>query len=389
MLKFCKVEKFFKKNSEKAFLSFFVYYNALLTYFPNMLYEDYSAEDFLLDESFKKWLLDPDPVTVHFWETWLAQHPEKREAVEEAKEILALIQFKNHPLVADDSEQMWKTILANRKPSHTSNALPFGKVRSLVSDNLGYMVRMAAVLLLFLLTGAGFYMLSIRQSTTQYLTQYGETREILLPDSSIVTLNANSKLEVLSNWDSQSFREVWLEGEAFFHVRKKPTADTKHRKTKDLIKFTVHTNNLDVNVLGTEFNVNERRGRTRVVLEHGQVQLNLKEVQLGAQVTMNPGEMVEVVPQESRVMKKEVDPKLYSSWTTHKLILNNTPLFEIASTLEDSFGYKVIFKDPRHAKRLVRGVLPLNDMNILLEALANSLDLKVTKDKQNIIFESQ
>ena len=354
-----------------------------------MHYEDYSAEDFLLDESFKKWLIDPDPVTIHFWETWLAQHPEKREAVEEAKEILALIQFKNYPLAADDSEQMWKTILAKRKASRTSKVLPFGKVRSLVSENLGQFVRMAAVFILFLLTGVGFYLLSAHQSTTEYLTAYGETKQVLLPDSSMVTLNANSKLVIPSHWDFQAPREVWLEGEAFFNVRKKPTADTNHRKTKDLVKFTVHTNNLDVNVLGTEFNVNDRRGRTRVVLEHGQVQLNLKEVQLGAQVTMNPGEMVEVVPQESRVMKKEVDPKLYSSWTTHKLILNNTPLFEIASTLEDSFGYKVIFKDPRHAKRLVRGVLPLNDMNILLEALANSLDLKVTKDKQNIIFESQ
>ena len=81
--------------------------------------------------------------------------------------------------------------------------------------------------------------------------------EILLPDGSAVTLNANSKLQYYTH----SARKVWLEGEAFFEVKKIPeTAEP----------FQVVTNDLTITVLGTTFNVNSRNEQTkhRKLLSH-------------------------------------------------------------------------------------------------------------------------
>jgi transmembrane sensor len=354
-----------------------------------MDYQSFSAEDFLLDESFKKWLLDPDPQTIYFWETWLANHPEKRETIEEAKELLGLIQFRNQTLASDESDKLWKAIMAARKDTSEPRPLTIPKEKTTSPFNLNYLLRIAAVLFITLSAGLIIYLVSMRQGSTQHLTKYGEIKQVVLPDKSLVILNGNSKLTIPSHWKHQVPREVWLEGEAFFHIQKKYAFQEDDKKTKGLVRFLVHTQNMDVKVLGTAFNVNDRRGKTKVVLQHGQVQLRLHKVKPGALFLMQPGEMVEVSTPTGLVRKEKVNPDLYASWIDHKLILKNTPLLEIASALEDSFGYKVIFKDPTHANRLVTGVLPLNDIHILLEALASSLDLKVTKDKEKIIFESR
>ena len=43
-------------------------------------------------------------------------------------------------------------------------------------------------------------------------------KTILLPDSSLITLNANSTLSYNNNWNSTAPRKVWLNGEAYFSV---------------------------------------------------------------------------------------------------------------------------------------------------------------------------
>ncbi len=46
---------------------------------------NFSAKDFLLNESFQRWVLEPDDDTKSFWETWMTKHPEKYETICEAR----------------------------------------------------------------------------------------------------------------------------------------------------------------------------------------------------------------------------------------------------------------------------------------------------------------
>ena len=114
-----------------------------------------------------------------------------------------------------------------------------------------------------LLLGVSLWYAWLAQSTSTYVTRYGETQTILLPDSSTVLLNANSRLTLSTDWTDT--REVWLEGEAFFRVRKikriTSPASAEH------VKFIVRTDRLNVEVLGTEFNVRQRSEKTAVLLK--------------------------------------------------------------------------------------------------------------------------
>jgi ferric-dicitrate binding protein FerR (iron transport regulator) len=212
---------------------------------------------------------------------------------------------------------------------------------------------------------------------TIYTTKYGETKNIILPDGSTVTMNANSNIRYIDNWQQTHVREVWLSGEAFFDVLRK--TEWKHAK------FIVHTQNLNVEVLGTKFNVNNRRGVVKVVLNSGKVKLNQGN-STHADVVMRPKDLVEFNGQNKAFVKKIVEPENYISWMNHKLIFNETPVSEIAQVLEDTYGMKVILKDPQVGNRKFTGSVPNKQISLLLNILSESLNIKITADKQTILM---
>src|SRR5688572_28246450 len=156
----------------------------------------------------------------------------------------------------------------------------------------------------------------------------------------MVTLNFNSSLRFSRVDFNEKGREVWLDGEAFFAVVHK----SNHQN------FLVHTDQLKVEVLGTKFDVNSRRGKTRVMLEEGKVKLDLKSA-FTKQVIMKPGELVEYSEKDKAPTRKTVDPTNYLSWKNNRLVFTSTSLLEIAHLLEDNYGYKVAFEDPEISKR--------------------------------------
>lgn len=80
-------------------------------------------------------------------------------------------------------------------------------------------------------------------------TPKGGTYAVVLQDGTKVWLNADSKLEFLSNYRNKAQRIVKLTGEAYFEV-------AKVLSNKERIPFIVQTRNQQVEVLGTHFNIN-------------------------------------------------------------------------------------------------------------------------------------
>lgn len=105
--------------------------------------------------------------------------------------------------------------------------------------------------------------------STQYATDIGEQRTLELADASVITLNADSRIE----WRlDESRREVELmRGEAIFKVA--------HDASRP---FRVHTRAGVVRALGTQFNVfAHESGDTRVSVLEGRVQLTAMEISKG------------------------------------------------------------------------------------------------------------
>jgi len=211
-------------------------------------------------------------------------------------------------------------------------------------------------------------------------TAYGEMKSILLPDSSVVILNANSSLRLSQQWTDESSREVWLEGEAYFQVQKK-------RSTRQ--KFVVHTKQVDVEVLGTRFNINARRQQSIVSLEEGKVQLLVHTVAQAAPVkenamVMRPGQVVVVNDVKEPKVNEERDVTTHSGWSRNEFHFDNTSLSEIARIIEDTYGYKMEVKDTSFYNRTVSGDLRAANVQELVKVLEVTLKLSMRIENKKI-----
>lgn len=356
----------------------------------HMEYQKFSAEDFIQDELFIEWVTTPSPAAEQFWKSWMAAHPQKLHEITEAKAFIKKLNegAKASPLSWQRSQNLWAGIHSQIGEHEKSQPLPpVRKMGSPVFRKLGIA---ASVLLLASL--AALLWFNIKPSATRYHTAFGEIKEITLPDSSRVYLNANSTLLVNGNWDIHSEREVQLKGEAYFIVTKQP-APTGQRK------FVVHTQDFDVVVIGTRFNVINRENRKRVVLEEGKIDLQLKTenepsfLQPNApkqeRIQVQAGERVELAtkPKEKPLLIEKVNTKVYSSWKTRQLVFDNTPLTELINIIEDNYGYQVIVQDPALLDRKLSGTVPSNNLGTLLKSLELIFKIEISrKGGRQLVF---
>lgn len=320
-----------------------------------MDYKDYTVKDFLHDELFRKWIERPDHDTDLFWETWMRENPDHRTIVEEARDVLLLIGTEEYMPTAEDQAEVWSRIAytIHEAPKKTSNFI---------------MLRYAAVFLGVLAIAAASWLFLHQEKAliVNYATPYGKTRKIVLPDSSMVRLNANSTLRYSAGKNGK--REIWLDGEGFFSV----VHDNNNTP------FLVHTSDVDVQVIGTEFNVNTRRVMTRVVLNNGAVKLKLNGD--GQQdISMKPGEMVSYSTKTNQLSRRDVNPADYNAWLDNMLIFNETPIAEVVVVLQENLGINLNIEDQELQKELFTGSIPMSDVEIFFKTLSRSLHVVIEK----------
>jgi ferric-dicitrate binding protein FerR (iron transport regulator) len=338
-------------------------------------YSEFELEDFLLDDAFVQWVRTPTPEGDVFWENWRRQHPERQGVLEEARALVQGLHANLHPLPVSSFQRMQVHLdavyAALEEPADRPLAEP---VRW-----LGWAA--AAVVALLLLAGGAWYRAGRAAGGARYATGYGQTRTVTLPDGSWVLLNANSRLRTAARWAAGARREVWLEGEAFFTVaKKKATPDGG----TDGAQFVVHTRQVDVEVLGTRFNVTNRRGQTTVTLNEGKVKL--EEGALDGEVVMQPGELVRLGDDGRTLVRKKVNPGQYSSWTQNRYVFDDTPLAEIAQRIEDTYGVRVVLASPGLAERTFSATIPTRNLDVLLLALSEAFGMEIEKKETQIIF---
>lgn len=235
----------------------------------------------------------------------------------------------------------------------------------------------AAVSALLLIASVLVY--QVNPTTLSISTAYGEQQTVLLPDGSVVIVNANSRLSYQQAWEEDEIREVWLEGEAYFKVSEQKANDDSH------IKFIVHADDLEVQVLGTEFNVLQRAEVVQVVLAEGKIHLRSNKAQLS--VDMQPGEMVEYSSvTDAPVVRQKVNPRVLTSWKDEELIFQEETLGAIANRLEVTYGYQILFENEAIRQEKFTVSIPASEVELLFPMLARAFSLEMKRTKNRIIF---
>jgi transmembrane sensor len=186
----------------------------------------------------------------------------------------------------------------------------------------------AAILAIGLLSGGILTHLFSDNKTNQeelvFETPRGEKSLVKLPDGSQVWLNANSRLVYHSF--SSKHRQVELKGEAFFNVAHNANAP-----------FVVKTNECEVEVLGTSFNVMayDEFGRQEITLLTGRVNVHTGNIHR----VIKPGQAL--ILKEHKINVVEVNAAQASGWVDNKFNFKNIPLSELMKRLENWYDVDI------------------------------------------------
>ena len=206
----------------------------------------------------------------------------------------------------------------------------------------------------------------------QYSTSVGEQRVIELPDTSLITLNVSSKVEVRLE-DTQ--REVELRsGEAIFKV-----AHDERRP------FRVHTRAGTVQAVGTQFNVYDRyNGDTRVSVLEGRVRVTSSS---GAELLLGVGEEADIRLDGSISHREDAIVANTVAWRQHRLIFEGATIEEMATEF-NRYNRSVRLRPEGLAGDVHRfdGAFEANDPRSLATMRARETDLIVENRGTEIVI---
>mgnify|MGYP003531986457 FL=1 len=208
-----------------------------------------------------------------------------------------------------------------------------------------------------------------------YTVPFGHTSKVVLPDSSVVWLNAGSRLSY-TDFSRASVRQVYLKGEGYFEVR--------HMDSKP---FVVSTKRLRVQVLGTKFNVNAYAPSTDVVLLSGAVSVKANNDEASSRMLL-PGEQYQLSA-EGKVSVKNVKADDFASWKSGMLTINEMTLRAFAKKLENYYGVPVrVSSDIENLA--YSGVIDLHcPINTALSDLSQVLPIKVLQADKGFMITHQ
>ncbi|MEM8967367.1 MAG: FecR domain-containing protein [Bacteroidota bacterium] len=341
-------------------------------------YLTYRAIDFAKDERFQAWVLSPSSREDSFWNSFLHQYPNKKAEVAEARKMILML-ARPHPAVNESTRARIKQGIYQQ----IREAPPPTAKRQINR----YWIA-ASVLLV---VAASVFLFSQLPQNEILSTRYGEKKAVTLPDGSEITLKANSSLRYAKVWEEGHDREVWLEGEAFFHVNKQASqSDKKTRGAGEYTSFVVHAaEGIDISVLGTEFNVSSRSKEAEVALKSGRVRLEFRQDQQERSLLMKPGDLVEIKHEDHQILHKQIDFSDESAWKENMLIFDAITLAEVAQKLKYAYGVDIVFQDESLANRMFKGFVPSDDLEVLLDAFRDLYGIQIDRRENQIIFSTK
>jgi transmembrane sensor len=214
-----------------------------------------------------------------------------------------------------------------------------------------------------LLVGIGF--LLFRSNNNKVVADRGTHIYYRLPDGSHVTINADSRI-IFNKREFTKNRRLILEGEAFFDVEKGSP-------------FLISTENADIKVLGTSFNVYSRENLFKVSCISGKISVSAEN------------QSVEVIPGESAALTglnivSYHDKNLSSStsWIKGEFYFENSPLNLIFKEMERQFNIKFVATEMK--EKYFTGSFTNIDLENALEIVCIPMGLKYEIGNNGKIF---
>ena len=213
-----------------------------------------------------------------------------------------------------------------------------------------------------ILLGLGYSFLTTNDITT-IATRKGERKEVLLADGSSVFLNANSSISYENNFTNN--RNITLNGEAFFKVVRDTTSP-----------FTVTSNTIKTQVLGTSFNINAKtNNKTKVSVNTGKVAVSSIQFPNNS-VLLTKNQQVEFIDTKPSDITNN-DSNDLMAWTKNIIILNNETLESTAKILENWYNITIDITDEALKQETLSGKFNNEKLETVLKSITLLKNLEI------------
>lgn len=216
----------------------------------------------------------------------------------------------------------------------------------------------------------------VRNQLTQISIEapYGSKTKLYLPDGTLVWLNAGSKISYAQDFGINE-RTLDLTGEAYFEVTR-----------NEHIPFKVHTNELDVKVLGTKFNFRnyENDLEAKVCLLEGKVALNTRE----KENILHPDQQALLDKETGKLLISNTKAAYSAEWTNDRLYFDEALLPDIVKELERSYNIKITIADAALNSVRFYGNFRRKEQSIreIMDVLSSTDKMTYTIEGKNIVI---
>ncbi|MDX9880449.1 MAG: DUF4974 domain-containing protein [Prolixibacteraceae bacterium] len=293
-------------------------------------------------------------------EEWTASSPEHQKEAEAYRQIWE----KSKKLVYSEEINIKESLAKTKK------RIPAFRRKKWI----GYLRQAAAVLLLTIsFTGLiRYYTENTANEITgcmEVKTAYGMQTSFSLPDGTEVWLNSGSILRYPKSFRNKDTRSIELKGEGYFNVTKDPGRP-----------FIVKTSEIDIKVLGTEFNVtayDDFRSFT-VALEEGKVSILKNTANKNRELlTLNPGEVAEYNRKENKFYHfRENSLEKYTAWKKGMIMFYGDPIETVIHKLEKWYNVEIRLADKNLTRYRFTATFENESLDQVLNLLSISTPLK-------------
>ncbi|MEN7547647.1 FecR domain-containing protein [Rapidithrix thailandica] len=337
----------------------------------------FEIEKLIQDPSFQNWVYHSNPQDFALWEKRIQEHPEKREVVEVAAQMLKGMPVQEHGLDQEEIHQEWEMLQEKlSQPSVSPKRENYHNRK----DQWTLWIKVAAMITVVM--GVGLITWWNQYQTPPRALHWvekqnpaGQRSVITLSDGSKVWLNAASKLRFPEVF-SEKKRTVFLEGEAFFEVSKDPSR-----------VFKVHSGSSTVAVLGTSFNINAfaENDRIEVALASGKVLFESEGI--AEKVPLSPEELLSFDTKNRQWAKSQFNKDEVLGWKDNILYFQDASFEEVVKKLERWYGVEFIVRRKVPVSKGFTGWFKQKPLEHVLKGIgfSSKFDYRI-EDKKVLIY---
>lgn len=293
----------------------------------------------------------------------------------------AIKEEKDTEVIDSYAKKIWNEALQVAPPSHAEEKVSYSEVnrifniasRKPLPSQLITILSVAAsvIILLGVVYGSYKYLSFSEPQKTSYvkvITTIGETKTVILPDGSTVTLNSCSRISYPEKFVGDQ-RLIDLVGEAYFQVAR-----------NEELPFIIKTDKFNVKVLGTEFNIKayQESEISSVSVQSGKVQVDMPD----AMMRLVTDEKM-LINSQTNSYSKDKDENNIAVWRFGKLQFNKTPMRDVVKELERLYNYKISFKSNQAFDNLITGEHSSKNLEYILKSIESITGIHYTIDEKN------